>query len=137
MICSIWYADVKSFPNGIVFPVYGERYFCSNQALYLIISDLLGCAFFEILLTKSKSLSFLSKLSIDNVNCINFTLYHLLSGGLIFGAVFMVTDPVTSPITKPGRVIFGTLVACISLLIRFIGAYPEGVAFAILICNMS
>ena len=74
--------------------------------------------------------------SSNDFSIIDFMLYHTFSGGLLFGAVFMVTDPVTTPITKPGRVLFGVLVACISLIIRFIGAYPEGVAFAILICNM-
>ena len=104
--------------------------------LYIFIRCSADYRTFLSMMFASIAIIFAVSLSIDNVNCINFTLYHLLSGGLIFGAVFMVTDPVTSPITKPGRVIFGTLVACISLLIRFIGAYPEGVAFAILICNM-
>lgn len=65
-----------------------------------------------------------------------YTLYQLLSGGLLFGAVFMATDPVTSPVTRPGRITFGIMIGVISALIRLIGAYPEGVAFAILISNM-
>lgn len=69
-------------------------------------------------------------------NVIEFTLYQLLSGGILFGAVFMVTDPVTSPITKTGRIAFGTLVGILTALIRLFGAYPEGVAFSILIANM-
>ena len=62
--------------------------------------------------------------------------YELLSGGLLFGAVFMITDPVTSPTTKIGRIIYGVVVGSLTALIRFAGAYPEGVAFSILIANM-
>ena len=62
--------------------------------------------------------------------------YELLSGGLLFGAVYMVTDPVTSPTTKIGRIIYGVLVGSLTALIRYAGAYPEGVAFSILIANM-
>lgn len=69
-------------------------------------------------------------------NIFMYMLYQTLSGGLLFGAVFMVTDPITSPTTRPGRITFGILVAIVAALIRCLGAYPEGVAFAILICNM-
>ena len=65
----------------------------------------------------------------------NFVAYHLLSGGLLFGAVYMATDPVTSPITRPGRVLYGVLLGICTGMIRFFGALPEGVAFSILIGN--
>ncbi|MCF7931839.1 MAG: RnfABCDGE type electron transport complex subunit D [Acholeplasmataceae bacterium] len=65
-----------------------------------------------------------------------FVLYQLFSGGLLFGVVYMITDPVTSPVTRPGRIIFGMMVAAITVLIRLFGAYPEGVAFALLFSNM-
>ena len=61
--------------------------------------------------------------------------YQLLSGGVIFAAVFMITDPVTSPTTKFGRVAFGAIAGSITALIRVVGAYPEGAAFSILIAN--
>jgi len=61
---------------------------------------------------------------------------QVFSGGMLFGAVFMITDPVTSPINSPGRVIFGILTACITVIIRLFGAFPEGMAFSILIGNM-
>lgn len=69
-------------------------------------------------------------------NSVIFMLYQVLSGGLLFGAIFMATDPVTSPVTRPGRITFGIMIGLISALIRLVGAYPEGVAFAILISNM-
>ena len=81
-------------------------------------------------------LMLIAGLKVDSANALNIMLYQLLSGGLIFGAVFMVTDPVTSPTTKFGRILYGSLVASLAVLIRLFGAFPEGVAFAILIMNM-
>ena len=79
---------------------------------------------------------FICSLKLEGVNSLRFTLYQLLSGGLLFGAVFMITDPVTSSVTRPGRVIYGIIVGIICAFIRLLGAYPEGCAFAILIGNM-
>lgn len=62
-------------------------------------------------------------------------LMALLSGGLIFGATFMVTDYVTAPVTKPGRLIYGAGCGFITFLIRKFGGYPEGVMFSILIMD--
>jgi len=65
-----------------------------------------------------------------------YPIFHVFSGGLLFGAVFMATDPITSPITKPGRVYFAFALGVLTFFIRLFGAYPEGVVFAILIMNM-
>ncbi|OFX25404.1 MAG: Na+-transporting NADH:ubiquinone oxidoreductase subunit D [Bacteroidetes bacterium GWA2_31_9b] len=62
-------------------------------------------------------------------------LFHLLTGGVMLGAVFMATDYVTSPMTPKGMWIFGIGIGVITVLIRVFGAYPEGVSFAILIMN--
>ena len=62
-------------------------------------------------------------------------LMALLTGGLAFGATFMVTDYATTPVTKPGRLIFGAGCGLITFLIRKFGGYPEGVMFSILIMN--
>lgn len=74
--------------------------------------------------------------SISNVNIMELFAYQMLSGGLLFGVVFMITDPVTSPTSKFGRICFGVMAGSITALIRLCGAYPEGVAFSILIANM-
>jgi electron transport complex protein RnfD len=65
----------------------------------------------------------------------NFALFHLLSGGVVLGAVFMATDYVTSPMTTKGMVIYGVGIGAITMIIRLWGAYPEGMSFAILIMN--
>jgi electron transport complex protein RnfD len=61
--------------------------------------------------------------------------YHVWSGGLMLGAIFMATDMVTSPVTLKGMWIFGIGCGLITAVIRLWGGYPEGVAFAILIMN--
>lgn len=61
--------------------------------------------------------------------------FHLLSGGLLLGSVFMATDYVTSPMTHKGMIIFGVGIGLITVIIRRFGAYPEGIQFAILIMN--
>jgi len=62
-------------------------------------------------------------------------LYHLLSGGLVLGAVFMATDPVSSPVTTRGMWIFGAGIGLVVILIREFGGLPEGVMYAILLMN--
>jgi electron transport complex protein RnfD len=62
-------------------------------------------------------------------------LFHLLTGGVMLGAVFMATDYVTSPFTHRGMLIFGFGIGALTVLIRLFGSYPEGVSFAILIMN--
>jgi len=61
--------------------------------------------------------------------------FHLLTGGIMLGAIFMATDYVTSPMTHKGMIIYGIGIGVITVLIRTWGAYPEGVSFAILIMN--
>jgi Na+-translocating ferredoxin:NAD+ oxidoreductase subunit D len=74
------------------------------------------------------------------LNQINPALYidpsfHILTGGLMLGAIFMATDMVTSPMSKSGQLVFGIGCGILTILIRVWGAYPEGVSFAILIMN--
>ena len=62
-------------------------------------------------------------------------LFNILTGGLLLGSIFMATDYVTSPMSNMGGVVFGVGIGIITMLIRYFGAYPEGVSFAILIMN--
>ncbi|MFO7940790.1 MAG: RnfABCDGE type electron transport complex subunit D [Bacteroidales bacterium] len=62
-------------------------------------------------------------------------LFHLLTGGVMLGALYMATDYVTSPMTIKGMWIYGIGIGVITVVIRVFGAYPEGVSFAILIMN--
>lgn len=60
---------------------------------------------------------------------------HLLTGGLLLGAIFMATDYATSPMSKLGMLIYGVGIGVITVLIRVFGPIPEGISFAILIMN--
>lgn len=64
-------------------------------------------------------------------------LQHVFSGGLILGAFFIATDPVSGCTSTRGRLVFGAGAGLLTLVIRRWGAYPDGVAFAILLMNMA
>ena len=60
---------------------------------------------------------------------------HVLSGGVMLGAIFMATDYSTSPVSLKGRIFYGVGCGLLTVVIRRFGGYPEGVTFAILIMN--
>ncbi len=62
-------------------------------------------------------------------------MYHMLTGGLFLGAIYMATDMVTCPVTNRGMLIFGIGCGVLTYFIRTFGSYPEGVSFAIVIMN--
>ena len=62
-------------------------------------------------------------------------IYHLLSGGIMFAAFYMITDMVTTPFTIRGTVIFGVGAGLLTVIIRLFGGFPEGVMYAILLMN--
>ncbi len=98
--------------------------------LYLIIrkviSPIIPCTFIGTVFV----CAFLKEFSLE------YALYHVLSGGLFLGAIFMATDYVTSPITKWGKVIFGVGCGLITIAIRIWGSLPEGVSYSILLMNI-
>ena len=65
----------------------------------------------------------------------SYVFYHLALGGVMFGAIFMLTDPVTGPTSAYGKILAAIFAGFITVLIRIKGAYPEGVAFSILLAN--
>lgn len=64
-----------------------------------------------------------------------YPVLHLVTGGVIFGGVFMLTDPVTAPTSPAGRIFFAICAAAITVLIRLKGNLPEGCLYSILIMN--
>lgn len=64
-------------------------------------------------------------------------LFHLLSGASMLGAFFIVTEPVSGPKTEKARLLFGVGVGLLTYLIRTWGGYPDGVAFAVLLMNLT
>lgn len=65
------------------------------------------------------------------------TMFHWMTGGCMLGAFFILTDPVTGATSNKGRFIIGALAGLLVYLIRTFGGYPDGIAFAILLCNMA
>jgi electron transport complex protein RnfD len=63
-------------------------------------------------------------------------LFHIMSGGSILCAFFIITDPVSAPTTPKGKIYFGMGIALLVLIIRLFGGYPEGIAFAVLFLNI-
>ncbi len=64
-------------------------------------------------------------------------LFHWLSGATMFGAFFIVTDPVSSAVSNRGRLIFGAAIGALVFVIRVWGNYPDAVAFAVLLLNFA
>ena len=64
-------------------------------------------------------------------------LFHLLGGATMFGAFFIVTDPVTSAVSNTGRLLYGALIGVLVFVIRVWGNYPDAIAFAVLVMNFA
>lgn len=62
-------------------------------------------------------------------------LFHVMAGGLMLGAFFMATDMVTVPMTVKGQIIFAAGAGALTVLIRLVGGYPEGVCYSLLLMN--
>ncbi len=63
-------------------------------------------------------------------------IFHLFTGGLVLGALYMATDMVTSPLTRKGMLIYGVGAGLLTFLIRIYGSFPEGVSLAIILMNI-
>lgn len=73
--------------------------------------------------------------SVNNLG-IWYPLFQIFSGGLMFGAVFMATDPVTSPTTPVGQILYGLFLGVLTVIFRYLTPLPEGVLTSILTMNM-
>lgn len=67
---------------------------------------------------------------------LNLMLYHLFGGGLMLGAFFMATDYASSPTSARAQFVYAAIAGCITIMIRQIGGYPEGVSYSILLVNI-
>lgn len=81
-------------------------------------------------------LSFLYGLTMGFPEALDYTVYQLLSGGLMLGAIFMATDYSTSPINDKGKIIYAVGCGLFTVLIRTFSNLPEGVSFSILLMNI-
>jgi electron transport complex protein RnfD len=63
--------------------------------------------------------------------------FHLMLGATMLGAFFIATDPISASTTPKGRLIYGFLIGILVVVIRVFGGYPDGVAFAVLLMNIT
>jgi electron transport complex protein RnfD len=63
--------------------------------------------------------------------------FHLFSGATLYGAFFIATDPVSASTTPRGRLLYGAGIGVLTYVIRSVGGYPDGVAFAVLLMNIT
>ena len=68
-------------------------------------------------------------------NPLAWMVYSLISGGVVLGAIFMATDYVPSPVTPKGQILYGIGCGALTVVFRYVGLYPEGVTYAILMMN--
>ena len=65
------------------------------------------------------------------------SLFHLVNGATMLAAFFIATDPVSASTTPLGRIIYGFLIGILIVIIRVFGGYPDAVAFAVLLLNIT
>lgn len=87
-------------------------------------------------ITFTTPVAFMATVFVLSAICGQDPVFHLLSGGVVLGAVFMATDYVTTPTTETGKLLFGVGCGVITVVIRLFASYPEGVSFAILLMNI-
>lgn len=103
--------------------------------IYLCIKKVIDYKIPVIYLLSSFIFCFFISLFI-NINPFVFSFYNIFTGGLLFGAVYMATDPVTSPRSVYGRIIYSLFLGLLTMFLRFISDYPDGTATSILFMNM-
>jgi electron transport complex protein RnfD len=105
------------------------------------LAIVLGCIYLIVTKTISPAIpvAYLGSMFVFNLiatGSVHDSFVAILSGGLLFGAVFMATDYVTSPFTLKGKLIYGVALGVVTFAIRYWGSYTEGVSFALLFMNL-
>ena len=109
---------------------------CIVSFVYLLVRKTINWRIPVIYVGTVFILSYIIGVSQGYATDLTFTLFNVLSGGLLFGAVFMATEPVTSPRTPNGKIVFGLLLGVLTVMLRNISDMPEGVATSILFMNL-
>lgn len=130
------YGNLSNFFIGTIPGAVGETsaLLCLIAFIYLTITKTIK---WKIPLTYV-TVVFVMTYIIGSINNLGlwYPLFQILSGGLMFGAVFMATDPVTSPTTSVGQVLYGLFLGILTVIFRYLTPYPEGVLTSILTMNM-
>lgn len=105
--------------------------------LYLLIKKVVSAKIPLAYILSFAVLTFLFGNNTTSMAQWEFTIYQILTGGLLLGAFFMATDYTTTPSTPKGMIIFGIGCGVLTFLIRRFGGYPEGVSFSIILMNIA
>ena len=127
--------DLGTVPQVYRMLLLGEHAGCIGETcVFLILLGFIYLVVQKVIDWKTPVAMILTTVGITSLAGID-PLLTLLSGGLVFGAVFMATDYVTTPVTAKGRVLFGIGCGLITALVRLFSGMPEGVMYSILIMN--
>jgi len=128
--------DFAPIPNLLIGNVTGSAGEVSSIAILLggIFLVAVGIASWRTVFSMLGSFAILS--AVMHGGSLEIVGWHMLAGGLLFGAFFMATDPVTSPMTNAGKWAYGIIIGVSAALIRNLTGYVEGVMFSILLGNI-
>jgi len=137
-----WYANLYSFKNLFLGAMPGS--IGETSALMVLLGAAIlifsGVGSWKIIVSVfggALFMGYLFNLLALNEFMVMPPYYHLVIGGVAFGAVFMATDPVTAAHTESGKWIYGLLIGALTVIIRvFNPAYPEGIMLAVLLMNV-
>lgn len=130
------YGSLFNFLIGTIPGAVGETsaLLCIIGFIYLVFKKVLKWIIPVIYISTVFLLTLIIGLS--NGVGIWYPLFQILSGGLMFGAIFMATDPVTSPVTKQGQIVYAFMLGILTVIFRYLTPYAEGVALSILTMNL-
>ena len=127
--------------NGQVVPsamdlLFGRHGGCMGETCALTL--LLGGIYLRVrkVITLKIPVAYIATVAICALLARQSPLVHVLSGGMLLGAIFMATDYTTSPCTELGKIIFGIGCGLVTMAIRLFGMFPEGVSFAVVFMNL-
>ena len=130
------YGDLSDFFIGLIPGSVGETssLLCLLGLIYLGVTKTIKIKIPVLYISTVFILTYI--IGLFNGLGIWYPLFQIFSGGLMFGAVYMATDPVTSPVTSLGQIIYGICLGILTVIMRYLTVYPEGVLTSILIMNM-
>lgn len=130
--------DLKTLLFGNYNGAIGETFtiLLVVAAIYLIVRGIINYRLMLSYLLTITGVSLFLGLFYKVDNVLSYTLLQLITGGIMFAAVFMITDPVTSPKSMNGKIIYAVGAGALTMLIRINSDYPEGVMFSIALMNM-
>lgn len=109
---------------------------CIGETCVLALLLGFGYLLLRRVITPAVPLSFLGTAAVIALLAGQNPLYHLMTGGVMLGAIFMATDYTTCPVNRAGRIVYGIGCGIVTMTIRIFGSLPEGVSYAILLMNV-